>query len=100
MMVRILDRKVQRSVAAHFTGAVPPLGVSVVFPGYMADPSCSLALYGYPTLDARGQRVEPCPGYIESDYAPGTFYPCASCNDAWWRGRPEIIHLPHGETNG
>jgi hypothetical protein len=46
---------------------------------YLIAESCNRALYGWPSI------VEPCVGYIESDAAPGTFYPCATCNPNWQR---------------
>jgi hypothetical protein len=35
--------------------------------------------------DGTIKRIEPCVGYIESDYEPGTYYPCATCNPNWAR---------------
>lgn len=47
--------------------------------------ACCRALYGWPC------DVAACLGYIESDYAPGTFYPCATCNPLWSRVKgPEL----------
>lgn len=47
---------------------------------------CNRALYGWPLFHAwTGKAVVPCPGFIESDYDPGTFYPCADCNPNWRR---------------
>lgn len=48
--------------------------------------SCNRALYGWPLA------VAPCVGYIESDYAPGTYYPCATCNPDWQRVK--LVQLP------
>lgn len=54
--------------------------------GLGISPACSLALYGWPMWDHRmAAKQVPCPGFIESDYAPGTFYPCVTCNQGWSR---------------
>lgn len=49
---------------------------------------CHLALFGWPSSmpTAEGsRRIVPCPGFIESDATPGTFYPCHECNPNWSR---------------
>jgi hypothetical protein len=48
-------------------------------PHWQISEACNRALYGWP------YGVEPCPGYIESDHEPGSFYPCATCNPGWSR---------------
>lgn len=58
--------------------------------------SCNLALYGWPRYSSWSARpVEPCPGFIESDYEPGTFYPCVDCNPHW-RRVPALTAIPPG----
>ena len=59
--------------------------------------SCNRALYGWPVWTTRvtefegrvAVEVTPCSGRIESDYAPGTFYPCVDCNPNWARLRAD-----------
>lgn len=51
-------------------------------------PQCNRALHGWPI------HVVPCVGFIESDYAPGTFYPCVDCNPDWRRVRlPDAVRV-------
>lgn len=48
--------------------------------------SCRRALYGWPLFHIwTGKAVVPCVGFIESDYDPGMFSPCADCNPKWCR---------------
>jgi hypothetical protein len=59
--------------------------------------ACCLALCGWPRHYGDGRPVTPCTGFIESDYAPGTYYPCVTCNPNWTRvAAPELPFVAAG----
>lgn len=60
-------------------------------PAWRLSPSCNRALHGWPHFYGDGRPVTPCVGYIESDYAPGTYYPCADCNPNWSRVSASVV---------
>jgi hypothetical protein len=63
--------------------------------------SCNLAVFGWPSFYGDGRPVMPCVGFIESDYARGTYYSCVTCNPNWSRvAAPNAASGSHPQPEG